>query len=77
MYKRASRGLQVRAEKNIQNNGRKKSSRGRPKTKAHVRLEATATDVQLASWRRYIEDCRANGTTPSIPRNIQRMLTIG
>ena len=77
MYKGLSKGLQTRRDKGIRTTRKgwsKGPKNGRPKTKAHIRLEATAEDTQLTTWRRYVENCRTSGTTPFVPPDIRRKL---
>lgn len=76
MYKGRSRGLHSRVDRGLTSkNGRTvRMKTGKARTKKVGRLESTAGDFQLASWRRYVETCRKNGTTPFVPADIRRKL---
>lgn len=68
MYKGASWGLQYRTDKGIsQKTVRiKRAKTGKPKSKVHVKLEASAIGAQRASWLRYIANCKENGIAASL-----------
>jgi len=75
MYKGASGKLQTRRDRGLTQSGKSKvAKKGKPKSKVHVRLEAAAIDSQLATWQRYVENCRKNGTTAFVPADIRRRL---